>query len=89
MANECETKFITQKELAERWKCTEGTIINFRKRGLLSYFQLPGSKKILYPIDEIIEIENQHIIMKGGDKPKAEVKRVKPCVSSTVKEWRM
>ena len=80
--------YFTQKELAERWHCVEGTIINYRKNGMISYFQLPGSRKVLYPIDDIKRIESQNTIKEGGDKPKAEIKRVKPCVSTPKnKEW--
>jgi len=85
-----EKQYFTQKELANRWQCAQGTIINYRNKGIISFFQLPESTKILYPVDEIIELEKNNTIKKGGNKPEVEVKRVKPCVSSSKnKEWRM
>jgi len=91
MAEEEKSKtFFTQKELANRWQCAQGTIINYRNKGIISFFQLPASTKVLYPIDEVLEIEKNNTIKKGGNKPEVEVKRVKPCVSSSKKkEWRM
>jgi len=88
---ENDKKYFTQRELADRWECVEGTIINYRNKGIISFFQLPASTKVLYPVDEIIELEKNNTIKKGGNnKPEVEVKRVKPCVSSSKnKEWRM
>jgi hypothetical protein len=90
MVEENEQRYFTQKQLAQRWHCTEGSIINYRNKGIIPCFQLPESTKVLYPVEDIIEIEKNNTTRKGGDKPVAEVKRVKPCVSSsTFKEWRM
>jgi len=85
-----EKQYFTQKELANRWQCAQGTIINYRNKGIISFFQLPASTKVLYPVEEIFEIEKNNTSKKGGDKPEVEVKRVKPCASSSKKkEWRM
>ena len=86
--------YMKQAELAERWRCSQGTIIGYRKQGLLPFFQLPSSSMVLYPLEEILEIERKytvnHLKAKGGDKkPKAEMKKVEPCVSSPKKEWRI
>ena len=86
-------RYLRQKDLAERWQCVPGTIINYRKKGLLKYFRLPGSTNIYYYLDEVEELERNHTKnenQKGGDnKKKAEIKEVKPCVSSPKKEWRI
>ncbi|MFZ2807198.1 MAG: hypothetical protein WA081_18400 [Desulfosalsimonadaceae bacterium] len=83
-------KYLTQTELAERWQCSAGTIINYRRKGIMSYLQFPECKKVLYPIEDIIEIEKNNTNRKGGEKPKAELKKVKPCASSSKnKEWRV
>jgi len=85
-----ERKYLSQKELAQRWNCSQGTIIGYRKKGIISYFQLPETKKINYELKVITEIENQNTIREGGDKKKAEIKRVKPTVSTPPKkEWRI
>lgn len=84
--------FLSQQELAKRWRCSEGTIINRRKNGVISYFLLPESGKPLYPYDEILEIEQKHTKQaktKGGDSKKADLKKVEPCVSAPKKEWRI
>ncbi|MBS3758540.1 MAG: DNA-binding protein [Desulfobacterales bacterium] len=85
--------FLKQAELAERWGCSQGTIINYRNKGLISFFQLPESTKVLYPVSEILEIERKYTKnaskTKGGDSKKAETKKVKPCVSAPKKEWRI
>ena len=85
--------YFRQNELARRWNCSPATIINYRKNGLLPYFQLPGSSNVLYPCDKIFEIEQvntKEMNRKGGDKKKlAEIKKVEPCVSSPKKEWRI
>ena len=85
--------FLRQAELAERWGCSQGTIINYRKKGLLPFFRLPESNKVLYPVTEILGIEKQYTRnnskTKGGDSKKAETKKVKPCVSAPKKEWRI
>jgi len=45
---------------------------------------------VLYFSNEIQAFRDKNTILKkGGDKPKAESKKVKPCISSTDKEWRI
>lgn len=51
--------FLTQSELANRWRVTQSSIKNWRERGQLCYFQLPGSSRILYPIEAVEEIEKK------------------------------
>lgn len=86
-------KFFTQKELAERWHVSEGTVINWRKRGILSFIRFPGSVRVLYPEHNILTIEqsfetknklevtNKHIKANKGKQP---VVSIKP-----EKEWRI
>ena len=54
--------YFTQRELAERFRVSQSTIINWRNRGLLRYLKLPGSSRVLYPVDAIEEFEQQQII---------------------------
>jgi hypothetical protein len=86
-------KYFTQSELAERWRITESTVKNFRDRGQLPYFRLPGSSRVVYPLDNIKELERLHTTpAKEVDKERqrTEIKRKKPDVSATSrKKWRI
>lgn len=86
-------KFFTQGELARRWRLTQSSIKNLRDRGQLPYFRLPGSSRVLYPVDTVEELERLHTISaKEVDKKRhyTEIKRKKPDVSATTKkEWRI
>ena len=85
-----EKELWTQKEVANYFRVVQGTIKNWRDQGLQSYWQAPGSTKVLYYRDEIKDFRNHNTTFKkGGGKPKTEVKREKPRISSTRKEWRI
>lgn len=89
-----EKKFLSQRELAERWRRTESSIKNFRDRGHLPYFRLPGSARVLYPVEAVKELERQHTKSAREVVPKrikaSEMQRVKPVVSSNQDEdWRI
>lgn len=80
----------TQNEVADYFRVVPGTVKNWREQGLLSYWQAPGSSKVLFFRDEIQEFRNTHTITKkGGAGQKTEIKKVKPSVSSENKEWRI
>ena len=85
--------YLTQKELADRYSASESTIKNWRDRGYLPFMRLPGSTKPLYPLDGIIEVEQQFTTPAKEVKNRqqsAEVKRKKPVISATPKkEWRI
>ena len=60
-------QFLTQKEVAELFRVSQGTIINWRNQGHLPYWQAPGSSnKILYYRDEIENFRDQNTIFKKG-----------------------
>ncbi len=85
--------WITQKELASRWHVSQGTIINWRDAGQLPFFRLPGASKVLYPMDEIFELENQNATtikeVRRKQKQLTESQRKKPVVSAKKKDWRI
>jgi len=101
MANEVKPKknkndvvYFTQKELAERWRVTQATIKEIRERRQIPCFSPPGSSRILYPVDGIIQIEqdqtNQNYKEGKSRKrqPETMVKKpVNPAKSN--KEWRI
>ena len=76
-----------------RWRLTESSIKNLRDRGQLPYFRLPGSSRVLYPVETVEELERLHTISaKEVDKKRrhTEIKRKKPDVSAIPKkEWRI
>ena len=86
-------RYLTQSELAERWRLTQSSIKNLRDRGQLPYFRLPGSSRVLYAAEAVEELERLHTTLaKEVDKKKqhTEIKRKKPDVSATPKkEWRI
>ena len=61
-----EKELWTQKEVANYFRVVQGTVINWRNQGLLSYWQAPGSTKILYFRDEIKDFRNQNTTLKKG-----------------------
>ena len=83
--NEEQGRYLTQAEVAERFKRSEGTIINWRKAGMLSFFRPPGTRSVLYLKSEIEDFENQHTTIRkgGGAKAKPKPTKKKPDVSTT------
>ncbi len=53
--------YFTQKELAQRWRVSEATIKSIRDRGEILYFFPPGSSRVLYPVDGIVQIEQAQL----------------------------
>jgi len=84
------TLYLTQTEVADKFRVTPSTILNWRRRGLLEYFQAPGSTRVLYPAQAVERFEREHIKKeKGGPKP-TEIKRERPEISTKPKqEWRI
>jgi len=92
-AYELDKKYLTQQEVADLFRVSPGTVKNWRDAGLLDYFQVPGSSRILYPAETINQVEKQHtkrakvLEFKRPDK----VQREMPDVSSNriKKQWRI
>jgi len=85
-----QARYLTQVEVAKRFRKSEGTIINWRKQGMFSFFRPPGSRSVLYLTSEIEDFEKQHTTFKkGGDaKVKPKPTKKKPDVSTTSnKKW--
>ena len=59
-------QFLTQKEVAEYFRVSQGTIINWRNQGLLSYWRVPVGKTVLYFRDEIKDFRKQNTTLKKG-----------------------
>jgi len=86
---EQQIKFLTQIEVADRFRVSQATVINWRKRRLLDYFQAPGSTKVLYPITAVEEFEKKSI-HKIEEVVNREVARKSPEISTRPdKVWRV
>ena len=84
-------KYMTQKEMAEHFRKTEGTIINWRRKGYFTYFRAPGSNSVLYLRESVEDFEKKNTEQSNGkevDKRLQPVKKEKPVIS-TMKEWRI
>lgn len=88
-----EKELWTQQEVADYYRVVPGTVKNWRDQRLLSFWQAPGSTRVLYFSDEIRNFRDKNTISKkGGDKEKetAKIKRKGPDISSTPeKQWRI
>ena len=73
--------FYSSAELAQKWRCSLGTIRNRRRKGLISYFKAPGCRTYLYPVDAIEEFEKS-FTNRGITKPVVSEK-------SFTQEWRI
>jgi len=82
--------YLTQKEVAARFRVSAGTIMNWRERGLLKYFQAPGSSRVLYPMDAVEELERQSIKQKKEVVRLPEIKGNRPRLpAQPQKVWRV
>ena len=82
----------TQQEVADYFRVVPGTVKNWRLRGLLAYWQPPGSKRVLYFRDDVKSFKEKFTKNskegKGGDRPRLEKTKGKPVISAKVK-WRV
>jgi hypothetical protein len=53
--------YYTQKEVAEEFRVSQGTVIKWRSLGYLEYFKPPGSNRVLYPVEGIERFSKQFI----------------------------
>ena len=87
---ENEVKFLTQEEVADRFRVSSGTIINWRKKGLLRYFRVSGSTRVLYPIGTVEELEQQSLHQEKEVLRPSKLIRERPGISPRQqKEWRI
>jgi transposase len=85
-----QVKFLTQEEVADRFRVSIGTIINWRKKGLLRYFRVSGSTRVLYPIDTVEELEQQSLHQEREVFKPNKIIRERPEISPRQqKDWRI
>ena len=85
-------KYLTQAEVAQRFRVSPSTIKNWRDQGKLEYFQPDGSSRVLYPRESVEDFERRYRRRAKNIEPRrpAEIKRTKPEVSTRPKkEWRI
>ena len=85
-------KYLTQSELAERSRTSPSSVKNWRERGHIPYLQFPGSSPIFYPLQGILEAERQFTTPAKevvSQNERTEIRRKKPDISATRKEWRI
>jgi len=58
-----ENELWTQTEVADYFRVVPGTVKNWREQGLLSFWQAPGSTKVLYFRDELREFQGKNTIL--------------------------
>jgi len=87
-----EKKMWTQQEVADYFRVVPSTVKNWRDRGLIKFWQAPGSSRVLYFGEEIRDFQDKNTFNeKGGvnKKTKHKMKRV-PVISPKNKEnWRI
>ena len=82
-----EKELWTQQEVAKYFRVVPGTVKNWRDRGLLSYWQAPGSTRVFYFSDEIKDFKENHTNPReGGDRQTKLTDRRKPVVPTTSKK---
>ena len=83
-------KFLTQGEVAYRFRVSPSTIKNWRARGLLRFFQVPGSSRVLYPVEAVEEFERQSLQREKEVVRLTGIKRERPRIfDKPKKEWRI
>jgi hypothetical protein len=82
-----------QQEVADYFRVTSNTIKNWRERGLLSFFQAPGSTRIQYFRDEICRFRKANSVLRVAfkAKPKNKLHKEKPVKSDILhnEDWRI
>ncbi len=53
-------QYLTQQEVADIFRVTPNTVRNWRKAGLLDFFQVPCSTRVLYPAQSVERFREQH-----------------------------
>jgi hypothetical protein len=88
-AASAERNFLTQAEVADRFRVSVATVITWRKKGIMGYFQAPGSTKILYPVSAIEAFE-QRFYHKTKAEEVVQKKKESPEVPTRPKQvWRI
>jgi len=84
------TEYLTQREVSRKFRVSQSTVINWRKRRLLDYFQAPGSTKVLYPVTAVDDFERRSLHKVEEVINPKKIARKSPEISTgPVREWRI
>lgn len=53
-------KFYTQKEVAEMFRCSKGTVIDWSKKGHFDVWRSPENGRVLYTIESVDRFCQEH-----------------------------
>lgn len=87
-------QFLTQQEVADIFRVTANTVKNWRNAGLLDYFQVPSSTRVLYPVQSVNQFREQYC-KKAAVNPIKKTKEIRileghNVASDRIKnEWRL
>jgi hypothetical protein len=91
--SEKNVQYLTQQEVAEKFRVAPATVKAWRDAGHLTYFQAPGSARVLYPLQGILEFERRYIrrakTIEARKQPAEIKKEVRGMSSKPQKEWRI
>jgi len=79
--------YYTQKEIAEFFRVSQGTVIKWRELGHLEYFRPPGSNRVLYPAAGIARFRETFTYREEVAKPPLEISSCRPVAPE--KNWRI
>lgn len=85
-----ESIYLTQGEVADRFRVTQSTVKNWRQKGLLRYLRVPGSTRVLYPVNSVEELEQKSLHQERGVIQPRKEKRKRPEISpKRERVWRV
>ena len=89
-----EKELWTQQEVADYFRVVPSTVKNWRERGLIKFWQAPGSSRVLYFGDEIKDFTDKNTFKGKGeqqqkDKDNTILKKVPFISSNREEDWRI
>jgi len=79
--------YYTQREVADLFRVSQGTVIKWRGLGYLEYLRPPGSNRVLYTVASVERFQDQFTRREEVTKPPIDIsscRRVAPA-----KDWRL
>jgi hypothetical protein len=78
--------FFSRKILAKRWNCSVNTISRYVKEDLIPYLNTPGGRTLLFPIDAILDYEQNQ--MQNRKEVNRKPKKKRKVLSAPIRKWR-
>lgn len=85
-------EFWTQQEVADYFRVVPSTVKNWRDRGLIKYWQAPGSTRVLYFAEEVKDFRDKNTFNEKGEIPKQNdtaLKKVPFISPKNEDDWRI